>query len=456
MGSDGGVWDTADVILKARMNRKTLLSDTGANISSATTYAGMLAYCTSTGSGFVADILYERNAANTAWSVVGADLKPYLTLSTTIGDYTSPNASTASSTYTTATFTDDGTSYADQTAYDAVWVSSDTAVIRGSPTNDRIEQVIASDGTENYIYYDLGSALSDSAFVFRFSINKVTTSGTFNIRVGLSSNSSGHATAQDGLFLAFASGNIYAEDCDGVDLDSGTLNITDVTQADGVTYYYEISRTSATQFLLKAFTDSSYTTQTGTTETVTIASTVQSLRYIKITERPINNATTATIYIDDFEIHNGITSVTSYAAANVYDGSTSSQWRSTSSNNPNIYVDLSGSAREIVGLAINLDRTTTTATSLKIRASTDTSFDDTENIAYLNVTDFTDDTWRYIANNFLPTNCRYIQIYANENSCVLAINEIKVRYGVSDGVKILGHKHRTRTTTSSDSFVDSN
>ena len=44
--------------------------DTGANIALATTYAGMLAYCTATGSGFTAGILYRRNAANTAWEQV--------------------------------------------------------------------------------------------------------------------------------------------------------------------------------------------------------------------------------------------------------------------------------------------------------------------------------------------------------------------------------------------------
>jgi hypothetical protein len=141
-------------------------------------------------------------------------------------------------------------------------------------------------------------------------------------------------------------------------------------------------------------------------------------------------------------------------AAHAVDNLTTSNWKSSLEANPNIYVDLT-SIREIVGLAINIDKTATTITSLKIRASTDTTFTDSENIAYVNISDFTDDTWRFLANNFLEDNRRYVQFYANETG-VLSINEIKVRYGVSDLLKILNHRHATRTVLSADSFVDSN
>src|SRR6185312_4772045 len=68
MGSGGVQWDSGDVVGAARLNQKSVFVGTGAQIKSATTYAGMLAYCTSTGSGFTADFLYERNTANSAWS----------------------------------------------------------------------------------------------------------------------------------------------------------------------------------------------------------------------------------------------------------------------------------------------------------------------------------------------------------------------------------------------------
>jgi len=68
MGSAGTIWDTADVITKARMNQKTAFIGTGAEINAiSTTYPGQSAYCTSTGSGFTAGEEYKRNVANDAW-----------------------------------------------------------------------------------------------------------------------------------------------------------------------------------------------------------------------------------------------------------------------------------------------------------------------------------------------------------------------------------------------------
>jgi hypothetical protein len=58
-------------VTSAKMNQKTVLIDTGTNIASATTYPGQLAYCTVTGSGFIAGIMYQRNVANTAWVIFG-------------------------------------------------------------------------------------------------------------------------------------------------------------------------------------------------------------------------------------------------------------------------------------------------------------------------------------------------------------------------------------------------
>lgn len=57
-------------VASAKLNQKTLFVGTGAAIAAATTYAGMLAFCTSTGSGFIANVLYERDAANATWNTV--------------------------------------------------------------------------------------------------------------------------------------------------------------------------------------------------------------------------------------------------------------------------------------------------------------------------------------------------------------------------------------------------
>ena len=72
MGSGGLEFDPVDVVGSARLNQKSTFVGTGAQISGlTTTYAGQLAFCTSTGSGFLVDVLYGRNAANNAWKQIG-------------------------------------------------------------------------------------------------------------------------------------------------------------------------------------------------------------------------------------------------------------------------------------------------------------------------------------------------------------------------------------------------
>jgi len=75
MGSGGTEWEVADVISASRMNQKTLFVGTGTQIDAlSTTYAGMYVYSTDTSGTKIADTLYQRNAANSAWvawSIVG-------------------------------------------------------------------------------------------------------------------------------------------------------------------------------------------------------------------------------------------------------------------------------------------------------------------------------------------------------------------------------------------------
>ena len=69
MGTDGGKFDVSDRITADRLNRKTVLGDTGANIADVaptTTSPGQLAFYTLTESGFIAGVMYECNAANSA------------------------------------------------------------------------------------------------------------------------------------------------------------------------------------------------------------------------------------------------------------------------------------------------------------------------------------------------------------------------------------------------------
>lgn len=63
-------WSAAETPTVARMNQKGNLIDVGASIAAAATYAGQLAYCISTGSGFTIDTLYERDTANANWNIL--------------------------------------------------------------------------------------------------------------------------------------------------------------------------------------------------------------------------------------------------------------------------------------------------------------------------------------------------------------------------------------------------
>lgn len=322
---------------------------------------------------------------------------PYLKLSTTIGDYTSPSAAVATSSGTTSS-----TEYQDTTGTDAV-VNMDT-------TNNRAGQKVTSITTQSKPIVSMTVRMKSASGA----------TGTLVYRIRKTSDSSIVATSTQTLNAATI----------GTSAADYTLNFNNETLP-AESYYAMVESISSGQ--IEIIGTLSSTTANGNTAYWNGAAWQDLARDTRM----------SIIYSETIP------------ASNIYDGNTGTLWKSTSEASPAVYVDLSGSAREIVGVALNLDRTATTVTAIKIRASTDTSFDDTENIAYINVSDCTDDTWRFIANNFLGTNCRYVQVIG-VGTGVLSINEIKVRYGVSDLNKILLHRHRTRSTSAADSFVDSN
>ncbi len=118
-----------------------------------------------------------------------------------------------------------------------------------------------------------------------------------------------------------------------------------------------------------------------------------------------------------------VTSATS--ADRVVDDSTASFWQSTSSTNPNIYVDM-GSVKDMVGVAI-YPHANTTVTEIKIRASTDATFTDAENTRVVAYAKLTAETWNFIRFSRLEEDRRYLQIYGTDSGAkILSIKEIKV------------------------------
>jgi hypothetical protein len=107
----------------------------------------------------------------------------------------------------------------------------------------------------------------------------------------------------------------------------------------------------------------------------------------------------------------------------VFDDSTATKWQSDNETNPAIYVDCGGSNVNLVGIAIH-PHANSTVTEIKIRASTDATFTDSENVRTITWSDITEGSWNYI--RFNAVNARYLQIYGTDGgSAILSINEIK-------------------------------
>lgn len=479
MGSGGTDYEIGDVISAARLNQKSTFVGTGAQIAAlGTTYVGQKAYCITTGSGFQADREYVRNAANTAWNPVGVDELPYLKLSNTIGDYSQPASATASS-ESEDSFTPDavwGPSdnqtieqfnlWANQAALDAAFPSSSSTYAVASYTNQRIDAFMDGSfaGATQYLYHDIKAAIfSNTKFIKRFKLTITTIdncsggTGQGAIYISLQSGTGAYNTSQDRIILSIESTattkQYRVESTDGVAFAFGSGNV--FTHAAAIeTVYVEVRRTSTTNVRVTLSTTSAYDADIETVNHTVVAD-VQDLRYLHVQTYDNCTAGDIVLQVDDIQIQDNSGEI--YTASKAVDNSTTTQWKSNSEANPRIYVDLT-SDRELVSLALHIDKTLTTITSFKVRATsaaTGAVFADADNIAYVNISDFTDDTWRYMANNFLSENKRYVQFYANETG-VFAINEIKARYGVTDLRKIMDHRHRTRGLTAADSHVDAN
>jgi hypothetical protein len=104
------------------------------------------------------------------------------------------------------------------------------------------------------------------------------------------------------------------------------------------------------------------------------------------------------------------------------DDNVATTWTSSSEATPYCVLDM-GATKEMVAVAIHLDRTLTTLTSLTIDYSVDDTFSG-ELVRTVLVTDFTDDTWRFIMIPRQAVDKRYFKISSAQTG-VLSINEIK-------------------------------
>lgn len=365
-------------------------------------------------------------------------------LSTSLSDYSTPASATASSTAAGSpmSFTDNFSSSTGWTTVGTAWaISGGLMVATNVPAN-----------AEHRMYKTVGG-LPDTGWIFDFDA-KITSlpNGDPILAVLLSDSTNFNNDALDAIRVVFANespSNALRITLQALDAGSSTAS-TSINFSLNTQYYLRVERTSATQAKLSVFSDSARTTHiSGSPVTLTINSTINNLQYIQFSSINHGVSVQASGEFDNVNI----SWTEQFTASNVLDGSTGTRWKSTSSNNPWIRADLT-SARDIVALALNLDRANTTETQIQVQTSTDDINWTTRRT--INVSDFTDGVWRYILLNRLEADARYVRIRGVSNNVVLAIYEIKVRYGLTDTVMLRNHYHRKLSATSVESGVDSN
>ena len=221
----------------------------------------------------------------------------------------------------TPTYEDDFSSYADQAAADAAWVSNDTADFRVNITNDNFAFDSKVTSTTNTgAYYDLGTALSDTAWVvdFKMVISTLTlySSGSVGAATYITMNNSGTGGAIGGTVDAIgfymsstaSGGRFEMTKADGgaLNIGGGTLTTINATG----TYYVRIIRLSPTSMRLELYSDPERRQLIEGKTRTDVASTTTGLQYFRIQDNQ-SSAGTGTGQqigtIDDIKIYNGVT-----------------------------------------------------------------------------------------------------------------------------------------------------
>ena len=192
------------------------------------------------------------------------------------------------------------------------WIGGDSKNVVNT-TTERLYFDIRRDGSNDKIYYDLGSALDNTAWVIRFKcvmLDKEYTGGSNTVGfIGVSSITGGALTTQDFL------GHFKATNDDDASSVNDDINLGDSTggslgNPDSGTQYHELRRTSATEFVNTVWGSNTFSGTPIATHTITINSSVQGLRYFMIGNYNSGSGSgTLTGYIDDLKIYDGITSV---------------------------------------------------------------------------------------------------------------------------------------------------
>jgi len=214
-----------------------------------------------------------------------------------------------------ATFFDDFTSYADQSAADLAWVPTDITLSRVNITTDVLGIDEPNTGSTNVgIAHDLVTPLSDTEWLLRFKINfsTITTSLSNDIFIGISDSDQTVAVNanQDALMVNWnlRAGQAWgASSSDGTQPLNNNQDVKNPTVTTGTDLFVEIKRISAISFSAELFSDSGFSISLALSTGVTSAG-VTGLRYIKVINRADINETGQIIgTIDDVTVFDNST-----------------------------------------------------------------------------------------------------------------------------------------------------
>ena len=221
-----------------------------------------------------------------------------------------------------------GLTFSDDFSSDKGWDTSNSTYMDYDSGNSRLktEWHGGGAGSNKTVVYDLGEGMvSDTKWILRMKINFGSTDGADNegfIGLSDSDETAGRETAQDFAGVCFLAGysttawnGFYECEADGVILPPTAGNNAAYNFSDSTDYYLEIKRTSATGLTYTVYSDA-YSTSLAT-QSVTIASTVSGLRYIKFANYPTASTNQPGAYADDIQFYNDVTSTSTTPVAEV-------------------------------------------------------------------------------------------------------------------------------------------
>jgi len=199
------------------------------------------------------------------------------------------------------------------------------------------------------------------------------------------------------------------------------------------TFYVQFIRKSATSFKVELFNMCDFTCTAGSSTDNCVSACTQGLQYWLLQDRSSSASCCPLVFdIDCLRVWcNKDIEVDCFADPNrcvtpcaTVDNRTCTFWLSTSEVNPTLRVDM-GSNKDLSAIALHLNCGTTESV-IKIRASTDTCFTDSETVRTINVSDLTCCAYNFIRLDRLPEDRRHIQIFGDDTGAgKIGINEIK-------------------------------